>query len=201
MRFLRSGFTTMALCCAMVLSTLTFPAMAEDSQFSAAPSTAPATSATAPAAPKAIVPTTGTASTPPPLSVSDYIIAFVTSPVVIVALAALFLRLESYLATKLKLDVAKARGLAVTIYGLLKDDGYIKSGSTTALMDKFWNELDRQSLEHYGVAASPQVQDMAHATFADLINTAKSGTAAIPPAAVLAPTAATPPVLPMIRNV
>lgn len=158
----KSKLTVFALCGAFL-----FPCVsAEDAQFSPAPITAPVTT---PAGSTAASKPADSAPQAAPAALSTVAWIF-SSPIVWTLIVMAFLRLEAAIQAKTKVDVSVGNGLAHTVYGILKDKGFIAPGQFTAAMDQFWAELDRQSQEHYGTATTPAVQDAAHATFAQLLN-------------------------------
>ena len=154
------------------LATEALPVMAEDGSFSPA-----APVAAAPSAPKQTPVVTVAPATPAPEApaapvpdtTTSFFWLFLRNATVVSVLAGAVIRGESAIQSKTKIDIANGVGIAHTIFNVLRDKGVIAHGNVTDALDQFWNELDRQSLDHLGVKPNALIQDTAHATFSRMM--------------------------------
>ncbi len=152
------------------------PAFAADAVFSPAPSTSPSGSAQATPAAATVAPaqpTTQNVAIAAP-SWLEQALGFLTSGPGLVILAGILIRLEAFLQAKTKINLAKATGIAHSLFNTLFDMGLIKNGAFKAAEEAFFSNFNTQFFNAYGHTPDSDAQDNAHAQFAQLF-TAHTG--------------------------
>lgn len=151
------------------------PAFAADAVFSPAPSTNPSGSAQATPISAAIAP----AAAP---TWYETALSFLTSGPGLIILAGVLLRVEAVLQSRTKINLAKATGIAHSLFNTLFDLGLIKNGAFRAAEEAFFSNFETQFFNAYGRKPDAATEDTAHAHFTQLF-TAHTGDELTPAAA------------------
>lgn len=159
------------LCFALTACVASFqPAFAVDATFGPALVTNPTGTAQAP--------TPVVITAPAPVIVqaswldSAYMIA--SSPAFLAGLAYLVIKLETFLQAKTKLNLARATGVAHSLFNTLFDLGLITNGKFRDAEEAFFQNFNTQYFNAYGKQPDDATQDLAHSHFVQMF-TANTG--------------------------